>query len=127
MAGRYPSRRCCTSFICLRFRERNLHERRRRRPSSGREKIFVLAQLISRCWRSKGEILIERERVRENTHIKWTSLFLCLRPSFVAVSVTRFGEISALWQKFYSLWEFFGMVFCLVFGKLLYPQVYANG
>ena len=87
MAGRYPSRRCCTSFICLRFRERNLHERRRRRPSSGREKIFVLAQLISRCWRSKGEILIEREREWERTPTSSGLLFfsVSVRPSLQSV------------------------------------------
>ena len=34
-------------------------------------------------------------------------------------SMTRFGEISPLWQKFTILWAMFGMVY-LVFDKLLY-------
>ena len=43
-------------------------------------------------------------------------------------SVTRFGEISPLWQYFQSLWAIFWMVY-LVFGKLLYLlwHFYATG
>ena len=45
---------------------------------------------------------------------------------FLASSVTRFGEISPLWQNFNSIWEIFGMVliwylanFCTCFGSFM--------
>ena len=47
------------------------------------------------------------------------------RPS---ISVTRFGEISPLWQNYKSLWAIFWMAY-LVFGKPLYQlwHFYAMG
>ena len=58
---------------------------------------------------------------------RWVSIFWCRMVTF---RVTRFGEISPLWQNFESLWQLFDKLFSilpnfetmLVIGKILYVK-----